>query len=70
MSQNERLARSIIRSNTNSTQRHSLLWLANIEKAIVGALDAKDAAREEAKGNLVFRDKDGKPTAVLDTSKL
>lgn len=28
------------------------------------------AAFEEAKGNIIFRDDDGKPTAVLDISNL
>ena len=41
--QNQRIARSIILSNTNPTQRDSLLWLADIERAIVKALNAKAA---------------------------
>lgn len=39
---NERIARAIILSNTNDTQRNSLLWLSNIERAIVEQLDRKD----------------------------
>lgn len=39
---NERIARAIIMSNTNPTQRASLLWLGDLERAIVKALDLKD----------------------------
>jgi hypothetical protein len=41
---NQRIARMIIVSNTNRTQRDSLLWLQDIESAIVRALNGKDEA--------------------------
>lgn len=46
--QNERIAWSIILSNTNATQRASLFWIAHVERAIVQALDAKDAGLRAA----------------------
>ena len=45
--QNERIARSIILSNTNRIQRDSLSWIYEIEKAIVKALNAKDKSDAE-----------------------
>jgi hypothetical protein len=41
---NARIARSIILSKTNPTMRGSLLWIFDIEKAIIKALDAKDVS--------------------------
>lgn len=41
-SQNERIARAIILSTTNSIQRGSVGCLEGIERAIVKALDMKD----------------------------
>jgi hypothetical protein len=52
--QNQRIARSIILSNTNPTQRDSLLWLADIERAIVKALNAKAAEAEKSEDALRF----------------
>lgn len=46
-SNNERIARAIIISNTNSTQRGSVGCLESIERAIVKALDMKDSSARE-----------------------
>ena len=50
------------------------LWQRRLSFArdhFVGTFDREDAAAdEEAKGNLVFRDDAGKPTAILDLSGL
>lgn len=50
------------------------LWQRRLSVArdlFVGIFDQEDVAKdEEAKGNLVFRDEAGKPTAVLDMSNI
>lgn len=59
---------------------HDGWWWYPVDDAPAGPFGtrkaAEDMAREliatkqEAKGNLVFRDDDGKPVAILDTSNL
>ena len=39
---NARIARSIILLTTTHIQRDSLVWIADIERAIIKALEAKD----------------------------